>query len=122
MSYFILKAALSGVLIAIISEVASGILVLGGLIASLPSSRSSHHLGSGATPEAIVSQVAAHARATLWYVVPSLPSSSDFALPYGAQCQFLASPLFIASLITICLYLTAVWLAERFGITFEQVQ
>jgi hypothetical protein len=121
MNYFILKAALSGVLIAIISEVAKRYPSFGGLIASLPLISLLAIIWLWRDTGGDVSQVAAHARATLWYVVPSLPFFLILPSLMEHNVSFWLS-LFIASLITICLYLTAIWLAGRFGITFEQGQ
>jgi hypothetical protein len=119
MSYYIFKAALSGVLIAIISEVARRYPSFGGLIASLPLISLLAIIWLWRDTSGDVAQVAAHARATLWYVVPSLPFFLILPGLMERGVSFWLS-LLVASLITICLYLTAIWVAGRFGITFEQ--
>src|SRR5690606_26551827 len=72
MWYLIIKAALSGVLIAIISEVAKRYPGLGGLIASLPLVSVLGMIWLWRDrPDA--ANMAAHAEATFWFVLPSLP-------------------------------------------------
>ena len=72
MVYLFIKAVLSGVLIAVISEVAKRHPGFGGLIASLPLVSI---LGMiwlwRERPDPI--NMAAHAEATFWFVLPSLP-------------------------------------------------
>jgi hypothetical protein len=121
MTYFILKAALSGILIAIISEVARRYPSLGGLIASLPLISLLAIIWLWRDTGGDVSQAASHARATLWYVVPSLPFFLIFPALLERGRNFWLS-LTIASVITICLYLAAIWVAGRCGITFDQGQ
>lgn len=118
MTYFIFKAALSGVLIALISEVARRYPSFGGLIASLPLISLLAIIWLWRDTGGDVSQVAAHARATLWYVVPSLPFFLILPALMEREFNFWVS-LLIACFITICLYLSAIWIAGRFGITFE---
>ena len=72
MLYLVLKAAISGVIVAAVSEVAKRYPGLGGLLASLPLVsvlgmmwlwRDTHDPG----------RMAAHATGTFWFVLPSLP-------------------------------------------------
>jgi hypothetical protein len=119
MIYLIVKAALSGLLIAIISEVARRYPSFGGLIASLPLISLLAIIWLWRDTGGDVAQVAAHARATLWYVVPSLPFFLILPAMMQRGLNFWLS-LTVASLITICLYLAAIWLAGRLGINFEQ--
>tara|TARA_R110000787_G_C13429200_1_gene445470 strand:- start:540 stop:905 length:366 start_codon:yes stop_codon:yes gene_type:complete len=121
MAYLLLKAALSGALIAIISEVARRYPSFGGLVASLPLISLLAIMWLWRDTGGDVSQVAAHARATLWYVVPSLPFFLILPALMERGTNFWFS-LAVASVITICLYLAAIWLAGRFGITFDQGQ
>ena len=116
MSYFIFKAVLSGTLIAVISEIARRYPGLGGLIASLPLISLMAIIWLWRDTGGDIPQVAAHARATLWYVIPSLPFLPGL-MEKGVNFWI---SLQAASFITICFYLAAVWLAGRFGITFEQ--
>lgn len=121
MTYFILKAALSGLLIAIISEVARRFPGFGGLIASLPLISLMAIIWLWRDTGGDVGQVAAHARATLWYVVPSLPFFLILPALMERGVNFWVA-LIVASLITICLYLSAIWLASRLRISFGQGQ
>jgi hypothetical protein len=121
MTYLILKAALSGVLIAIISEVARRYPGFGGLIASLPLISLMAIIWLWRDTGGDVAQIAAHSRATLWYVVPSLPFFLILPLLMERGVNFWGS-LAIASVITICLYLAAIWLAGRFGLSLGQGQ
>ena len=72
MLYLIVKAALSGVIVALVSEIARRNPGAGGLLASLPLIsvlgmiwlwRDTHD----------AARMAAHAEATFWFVLPSLP-------------------------------------------------
>lgn len=72
MVYFIIKAALSGIIIAIVSEVAKRNPGFGALIASLPlvSLLGIMWLWRD-KPD--IENMAAHVEATFWFVLPSLP-------------------------------------------------
>lgn len=114
MLYLVTKAALSGVLVAAVSETAKRSPAVGALIASLP----------------IVSilaviwlwrdtgdheRIASHMVATFWYVLPSLPmflvmpwmlrGGLNFWLALAASCA-----------LTVGLYLLTAWALSRFGI------
>jgi hypothetical protein len=113
--YLILKAALSGVIIAIVSEVAKRNAGFGALIASLPLVsilgmlwlwRDTRDSG----------RLAAHANATFWYVLPSLPM---FLLIPMLLRRGVAFEIALAAgcLLTICLYLALVWIAGRVGLS-----
>lgn len=121
MTYFILKAALSGLLIAIISEIARRYPSFGGLIASLPLISLMAIIWLWRDTGGDVAQVSAHARATLWYVIPSLPFFLILPALLERNVHFWLS-LAVASIIAICLYLLAIWLAGRLGISFGQGQ
>lgn len=119
MTYFILKAALSGMLIAVISEVAKRFPGFGGLIASLPLISLIAIIWLWRDTGGDIAQVASHARATLWYVVPSLPFFLILPALLEKGFHFWLS-LAVASIITILLYTVAVWLAGRIGFSFGQ--
>ena len=114
MFYLIIKAALSGVIIAAVSEVAKRSPGLGALIASLPLISILGMIWlwrDTRNPE----RLAAHAGATFWYVLPSLPMfllipallkrGVPFWAALGAGCG-----------LTIGLYLTMTWFGPRFGL------
>ena len=114
MTYLLLKAAISGVIVAVVSEVARRNPGAGALIASLPLVSILGMIwlwrDTGDGP-----RIAAHATATFWYVLPSLPmflllpwlmrQGVGFWLALGAGC-----------VLTIGLYLALVRIARRIGL------
>lgn len=110
MWYLAIKAVLSGILIAIISEVAKRYPGFGGLIASLPlvSVLGMVWLWRD-RPDA--ANMAAHSEATFWFVLPSLPMFLliPFMLRHGFG--FWAS-LAAACILTIGLYGLTLWAAR----------
>ena len=114
MFYLIVKAAVSGIIIAIVSEVAKRSPGLGALIASLPLVsvlgmlwlwRDTHD----------VPRMAAHAEATFWFVLPSLPMFLLIPLMLRQGVSFWLA-LVAGCLLTIALYSTMAWLGPRFGL------
>jgi hypothetical protein len=114
MSYFVLKAILSGILIAAISEIARRSPGVAALVASLPLLSI---LGvvwlwrdTGDT-----SRIGSHLEATFWYVLPSLPmflvvpglmrGGLGFWISLGLGCG-----------LTIAIYFLLLWLAPRFNL------
>ncbi len=114
MTYLIVKAAISGILIAVASEVARRSPGLGALIVSLPLVSILaivwlwHDTHDG-------ERIAAHAQATFWYVLPSLPMFIALPTMLRAGVNFWAA-LVLAMLLTILLYLAMVSIAPRFGL------
>lgn len=114
MWYLIIKAALSGILIAIISEVAKRYPGFGGLIASLPLVSVLGMIWLWRDkPDA--SNMAAHAEATFWFVLPSLPMFLLIPLMLRQGFGFWTS-LFAGCVLTIALYLLMVWVGPRLGL------
>jgi hypothetical protein len=114
MLYLALKAGLSGVIIAIVSEVAKKYPGFGGLIASLPLVsvlgmiwlwRDTHD------PE----RMAAHAGATFWFVLPSLPMFLIIPELLRRGAGFWPS-LAIGCALTMALYALMVWAGPKFGL------
>ena len=114
MWYLAIKAALSGILIAIISEVAKRYPGVGGLIASLPLVSVLGMIWLWRDrPDAV--NMAAHAQATFWFVLPSLPmfllipamlrNGYGFWLSLAAGC-----------VLTVALYSLMIWAGPRFGL------
>lgn len=114
MLYLIVKAALSGVIVALVSEAARRSPGLGALIASLPLVSILGMIWlwrDTGEPD----RLAAHAEATFWLVLPSLPMfllvplllrrGLDFWLALGAGC-----------LLTVILYLLMLQLGPRVGL------
>lgn len=114
MWYLAIKAALSGVLIAIISEVAKRYPGLGGLIASLPLVSV---LGMiwlwQARPDA--DNMAAHSEATFWFVLPSLPMFLLIPVLLRQGFSFWVS-LAAGCVLTVALYSLMIWAGPRVGI------
>jgi hypothetical protein len=114
MWYLAIKAALSGVLIAIISEVAKRYPGFGGLIASLPlvSVLGMMWLWRD-KPDA--ANMAAHAEGTFWFVLPSLPMF--LLIPMMLRQGFGFWPSLIAGcVLTVALYSLMLWMGPRFGL------
>jgi hypothetical protein len=114
MLYLVLKAALSGVLIALVSEVAKRYPGFGALIASLPliSVLGMIWLWHD-KPD--VPNMAAHVEATFWFVLPSLPMFLLMPLLLRNGVTFWTS-LLIGCLLTIALYLLMTWAGPKFGL------
>jgi hypothetical protein len=72
MLYLAVKAALSGIVIAVVSEVARRSLILGALIVSLPLVSILGILWLW-RDTGNVERIAAHAQSTFWYVLPTMP-------------------------------------------------
>lgn len=118
MAFFILKAAISGLLIAAISEVARRFPSFGGLIASLPLISIIAIVWLWNETGGDRALVASHSRATLWFVVPSLPFFLVLPWLLGRNLNFWLA-LLIASTMTVILYLFALWFAARVGLDFK---
>ncbi|HEX5690392.1 MAG TPA: DUF3147 family protein [Roseiflexaceae bacterium] len=115
MLYLVFKAALSGVIIAVVSEVAQRRPGLGALIVSLPlvSILAIIWLWRDTGD---IARIAAHAEATFWFVLPTMPmflvfpallrSGTDFWIALGASC-----------VLTVVLYFLTLWLLPKFGIS-----
>ena len=114
MSYFALKALLSGLLIALISEIARRSPGFGALVASLPliSVIGMIWLWRDTADPA---RIAAHAEATFWYVLPSLPMFLVVPWLIRSGTGFWPS-LALGCGLTVALYLMLVWLAPRFNL------
>jgi len=115
MIYLMFKALLSGLIIAIVSEVSRRAPAFGALIVSLPlvSLLAMMWLWNDTRD---VLRIANHAEATFWFVLPSMPmflvlpvllrSGVGFWTALGASCA-----------LTVVLYAIMVWALGRFGIS-----
>jgi hypothetical protein len=114
MLYLTIKAALSGILIAIISEVAKRYPGFGGLIASLPlvSVLGMIWLWKDKPDTA---NMAAHSEATFWFVLPSLPMFLVIPALLRQGFSFWFS-LATGCALTVALYGLMVWLGPRMGL------
>ncbi len=114
MTYLLLKAAISGILIALASEVARRYAGFGALIASLPLVsvlgmiwlwRDTHD----------PLRLADHAQGTIWFLAPSIPMF--FTIPFMLRAGFgFWTSLIAGCALTVVLYLAMIWLGPRFGL------
>jgi hypothetical protein len=114
MLYLLAKAAISGIVIAVASETAKRYPGIGALVASLPlvSVLGMMWLWRD-QPDA--ENMAAHAGATFWYVLPSLPMFLLMPMLLRRGLGFWPA-LLAGCALTIVLYLLMTWAAPRFGI------
>lgn len=114
MLYLLTKAALSAALIVAISEIAKRSPGVGALIASLPlvSVLGMMWLWHD-KPDA--ENMAAHATATFWFVLPSLPMFLLIPILLRQGVSFWLS-LLAGCVLTIALYLGMLWIGPRFGL------
>ena len=114
MLYLLIKAALSGMIVAIVSEVAKRYPGFGALIASLPLVSVLGMIWLW-RDKPDVPNMAAHVEATFWFVLPSLPMFLVMPLLLRNGMSFWAS-LAIGCALTVALYLTMTWLGPKFGL------
>jgi hypothetical protein len=115
MFYLAYKAALSGVIIAIVSEVAQRRPGLGALIVSLPLVSVLSIIWLWRDTGDVV-RIAAHAEATFWLVLPTLPMFLVFPAMLRAGIGFWVA-LAASCALTIALYLLTIWLLPKLGIS-----
>ena len=114
MLYLTIKAALSGILIAIISEVAKRYPGFGALIASLPLISVLGMIWLW-RDKPDITNMAAHVEATFWFVLPTLPMFLLIPLMLRHGISFWFS-LSAGCLLTIALYGLMTWFGPRFGL------
>ena len=116
MLYLAIKAALSGILIAIISEVAKRYPGLGALIASLPLISVLGMIWLW-RDKPDIANMAAHVEATFWFVLPSLPMFLliPWLLRHGWSFWVALS---LGCVVTVLLYGLMTWVGPRFGVRF----
>jgi len=110
---FILKAAISGIMIALVATIAKRQPALGALIASLPLISVMGMIWLWEETHN-VRNMEAHVYATFWYVVPSLPMFLVVPALMRSGFQFYAA-LGIGCVLTVILYSAVTWIALRFG-------
>ena len=114
MLYLVIKAALSGVIIAIVSEVAKRYPGFGALIASLPLVSLLGMIWLW-RDKPDVPNMAAHVEATFWFVLPSLPMF--LLMPWMLRHGIAFWPTVLAGCaLTILLYLAMIWIGPRIGL------
>ena len=114
MFYFLTKAALSGVIAAIVSDVAKRSPTFGALVASLPLISVMAVIWLW-RDTADVNRIASHLEATFWYVLPSLPMFLLIPAMLRGGIGFWPS-LLAGCALTSVLYLLTAWILARFGI------
>jgi F0F1-type ATP synthase assembly protein I len=114
MLYLVLKAALSGVIIAVVSEVAKRSPGFGALIASLPLVSILGMIWLW-RDTADSQRMASHAEATFWYVLPSLPMFLLVPALLRRGMPFWPA-LAIGCGLTVVLYLAMTWVGPRLGL------
>ena len=114
MLYLAIKAALSGIIIAIVSEVAKRYPGFGALIASLPLVSLLGMIWLW-RDKPDVANMASHVEATFWFVLPSLPMFLVMPWLLRSGVGFWAT-LAIGCALTIALYLAMVAMAPRLGL------
>jgi hypothetical protein len=108
-----IKALLSGLLIALISEIGRKLPTVGALVASLPLvSVLGMILLWRERPDA--ENMAIHAEATFWYVLPSLPMFLLIPALLRSGVSFWIA-LIAGCVLTIALYLAMMQIGPRFG-------
>lgn len=114
MLYLLLKAGLSGVIIAAVSEIARRSPGFAALVASLPLVSILGMIWlwrDTREPE----RLAAHAEATFWFVLPSLPMF--LVVPALIRRGLPFWPALLAGCaLTVALYLLMVWAGPRLGL------
>jgi hypothetical protein len=114
MLYLLLKAGISGVIIALVSEIARRSPGVGALVASLPLVSILGMIWLWRDyPNA--ENMAAHSSATFWYVLPSLPMFLLIPALLRHGLSFWAA-LALGCALTVILYTTMTWAGARFGL------
>ena len=109
-----IKALISGIVVAAVSEISKRYPGFGGLIASLPLVSVLGMLWLWKDkPDA--ANMAAHAQGTFWFVLPSLPMFLAIPAMLRAGFNFYVA-LALGCLLTIVLYLGMIALAPKLGI------
>ena len=114
MLWFAIKAVLSGMIVATVSTIAKRYPGFGALIASLPlvSVLGMVWLWHDKPDPG---NMAAHAQATFWFVLPSLPMFLMMPAMLRAGIPFWIT-LLAGCALTVLLYLIMTWIGPRFGL------
>lgn len=114
MLYFAVKAALSGLIIASVSEIARRSAAVGALVASLPliSILAIIWLWQDTGDN---ERIASQLEATFWYVLPSLPMFLLVPALLRGGVSFWPA-LAAGCALTFALYLITTWILARFGV------
>ena len=114
MWWLAIKALISGIIVAAVSEIAKRYPGFGGLVASLPLVSVLGMLWLWSEkPDA--SNMAAHAQATFWFVLPSLPMFLAIPAMLRAGVNFYVA-LVLGCFLTMMLYAGMIAIGPRLGI------
>jgi hypothetical protein len=116
MLYLAIKALLSGIVVAAVSEIAKRWPGLGGLVASLPlvSVLGMIWLWRDTSDR---ERMAAHATGTFWFVIPSLPMFLLIPALLKRGVGFWPA-LAAGCVVTMALYALMVWIGPKLGLRF----
>lgn len=114
MYYLLVKALLSGIIIAAVSEIAKRSPGFGALVASLPLVSLLGMIWLWRDTGDPV-RMAAHAEATFWFVLPSLPMFLLIPILLRQGFSFWVA-LAVGCALTVLLYLVMTWLGPRLGL------
>lgn len=114
MTYLVIKAILSAVIIVAVSEIARRNAGLGALVASLPLISVLGMIWLWRDTQDTM-RMAAHSQATFWYVLPSLPMFLVIPMLLKREVGFWPA-LIVGCLLTIALYALLAAVAPRFGV------
>jgi hypothetical protein len=114
MFYFLIKTALSGLVAAVVSEIAKRSPAFGALVASLPLISILAIIWLWKDTEDTV-RIASHMEATFWYVLPSLPMFLVVPAMLRSGIGFWPS-LIAGCVLTSVLYVITASVLARFGI------
>jgi len=116
MLYLVIKAAISGVIVAAVSEIARRYPTWGGLVASLPLTSLLAMLWlwrDSSDPQ----RVAELSTSTFWFIIPSLPLFFVLPLLIRSGTGFWAA-MAVSVVGTLALYAFWFWAAPKMGIKF----
>ena len=114
MYYLLVKALLSGAIIAVVSEIAKRSPGFGALVASLPLVSLLGMIWLWRDTGDPV-RMAAHAEATFWFVLPSLPMFLLIPIMLRQGFSFWVA-LVAGCALTVLLYLVMTWLGPKVGL------
>lgn len=114
MLYLLIKAILSAILIVVVSETAKRFPGFGALVASLPLISVLGMIWLW-RDKPDVTNMAAHAEATFWYVIPSLPMFLAIPAMLRHGVGFWPA-LLVGCALTLALYALMAWIGPRFGL------
>jgi len=114
MVYVLVKALISGIIVALVSEIAKRNPGVGGLVASLPLISVLGMIWLWRDTHDPV-RMAAHALATFWFVLPSLPMFLLIPLMLRHDMPFWIA-LAAGCALTIALYVAMLWIGPKFGL------